>query len=103
MDKNLTCDARDVGLIPSPRRFHMPHNQSLGTTPTEPVLWCLRAATTEAFEPQSLCSTAGEAAAMRGPHTAAGEQHPLTTTGEKPVQQRRPSTTKINNSYKNYL
>ena len=52
------------------------------------------AAGTEAHESQSLCSTEGEATAMRSLCTATREQPSLAATREKPVQLRRPSRAK---------
>lgn len=38
--------------------------------------------------------------AVRGPRAAAGGRPPLPATGERPEQQLRPNTEKINNSFK---
>ena len=56
------------------------------------TLWC------HYWNPPSLepCGTAREAGATRRPQAAPGGSSPLTTTGEKPEQRRRPSTAKIN-------
>ena len=65
------------GSIPNPGRFHRPHREQAC------VQWFLnlRAATTEAHEPQSLCSSPREASTPRSLHTAR-EQPRLAATGE---------------------
>ena len=50
------------------------------------------AATIDILTPYSLCSTIGEATAMRNPCTATREQPLFTVAREKSLKQQRPST-----------
>ena len=61
-----------------------------------PQLLSPGAAATDARAPWSLCSATRDAAATSSPSTAAREGPLLTTAGEKPTQQRKTSTAKIN-------
>lgn len=72
-------------------------------TNTEPMLWSPGAATTEqcgvtaeAHPPWSRVAQREKAGATRRPRGLPGGLPLLTTTGEKPERQPRPSTAKIN-------
>ena len=67
--KNLPCSARDTGSIPGSGSPLMPR----GATTADPALWSPRAATTEAYRPESLCSPR-EDPATRGPRAATKTQ-----------------------------
>ena len=108
----------DVGLIPGPRRAHqLQSNKAPWATTIEPVPWSPWATTTEpiyrnywnpsAWRP---CSTTREASTTRSPCSATGEQPLLTTTREKPTQQKDPVQAKkrlirlhISNTYVHFF
>ena len=90
--KNLPANAQDSGLTPDLRRSHILQSNKVHA----PQLLSPCAATPEVCMPQSLCSTIREATAMRSLCTIARVYPPLATTREKPEQQQRPSTVKIN-------
>ena len=91
--KNLPANAGDVGSIPALGRSHRlcnPHSRAcalqLLSSPT---------ITPEACAPQGLCSTTGEATAVRSPCTTM-KSSPCPPQVEKAhAQQQRPSTAKI--------
>ena len=94
-DKESTCQCSWHGFDPSSGNIlHATEQLSPCPMTIEPVLWSPRAASTEpmccsyssrwALAPWSLCYTR-EATAVRSPHTATREQHPLTPTRQNPV------------------
>ena len=70
--KNPTAHTGDTGLIPDPRRSHMPRSNLAHRS----QLLSLRAVAPEACAPQSLRSATREAAAMRRPCTKTAEEPP---------------------------
>ena len=95
--KNLPANAWGVSSIPVPGGSHM--QLSLCTTPVEPVLYILGAATTEAHVPLSPCSAATEKW-----NEKQLENSPLwPQIREKPVQPWRTNAAKINKFIKKLL
>ena len=102
--KNPPANAGDTGLIPDPRRSHMPGSNKahvpqllrLCSRAREPQLLSSCAVTTEACAPQSLCSATGEAIAMRSLSTATRAQLPLAQLEKSPHGNKDPAQTKIN-------
>ena len=84
--KGTPASAGDTGWIPQSRRTPRAAEQrGLCAQLPSPC-----AAGAVVFEPSSPQSTAREATAVRGPHTATGGRPSLATTREGPAQQRRP-------------
>ena len=84
VDKNSPANAGDTGLIPDPGRFHMPSwNEACRPELLSP---CSRAHKPLLLSPRtwSLCSTTGEAAAVRSVSATAREKPPLSATRESP-------------------
>ena len=82
--ENLPANAGDTGSSPGLGRSRMPRSDWA----CEPQLLSLRV--------WSLCSTTGEAAIVRGPHTTM-KSDPRSPQLEKALaQKRRPNTAKIN-------
>ena len=81
-DKESSCQCRRHRFDPWSRKIpHATEQLNPCATTTEPVLWSLGAANTEAHMPYSLGSATREATAVRS--TATREQQaPLATTGE---------------------
>ena len=98
--KNLPANAGDTGSVLDLGRSHMSQSSyahvsqllSLSCRAWEPQLLSLHDIIIEAQVPQSLCFTR-KATPMRSQHTATRKQSLLSTTGEKPTQQRRPNKT----------
>ena len=92
VDRNPPANAGDTGSICDRRRFHMP--SSNGTHVPQPLslhsracklhILSLRAVTTEAYMPQSLCSSIGETTSMRSPWTSMKRKP--SCSNEDPVQ-----------------
>ena len=80
--KNPPANAGDMGSCPGPGRSHMPRSGWA----REPQLLSLRV--------WSLCSATGEAATVRGPHTAMKSGPRLPQLEKALAQKRRPSTAK---------
>ena len=102
MVKNPPAHARDTSSIPDSGRSHLPRGNSahvprllgLCYTAREPQQPDTRTTVPEACVPQSLRSATRGATTVSSLHTATREQPLLAPTGEKPAQQRRPSTVK---------
>ena len=94
--KESTCQCRRHGFSPWCRKIpHAAGQLSPWATTIEPVPESLGATTTEAQVPESLCSVKWEATTVRSLCMTGGKRT-LSATREKLVQQRRPSTDKIN-------
>ena len=82
MVKNLPANAGDMGSSPGLGRSHMPWSNWA----REPQLLSLRV--------WNLCSATGEAAIVRGPHTAMNSGPHLPQLEKALAQKRRPNTAK---------
>ena len=76
--------------------LHAMEQLSLCSTNTEPLLYSLGAATTEARRPQSLCSAAREAPTVRSLHTAKKSRPHSPPLEKSPSSSEDPAQPKIN-------